>query len=160
MDLDVKQVVSQIIAFLLMLWILKRFAWKPLLGILAEREKLVVDQLQSIEDGKKEIKGLKAEYENKLKEVDNEAKARYQRILKEGNAAVHEIQEKAKKQSHEMLLDAQREIQREVQQAKHQLKNEVVNLTMAATTKILKDHVDDEQQRKLVNDVITKAEIK
>jgi F-type H+-transporting ATPase subunit b len=159
MELDIKQIISQIIAFLLILWVLKRFAWRPLLNIMAEREKLIVDQFESIEEAKKEVNDLRANYERMVKEIDNEAKVRFQRILKEGNAAAQEIQQSARKQSQEMLAQAQREIQREVVQAKQQLKNEVVNLTMAATGKILKDHVDEEQQRKLVTDFISKVEI-
>lgn len=160
MDLDAKQVISQIIAFLLMLWILKKLAWKPLLSILEQREKEIKDKLDSIDDDKREINELKGRYEQMLKDIDVEAKARFQRAANEGRHLAQEIQQKARQQSQELLTQAQREIQREVAHAKVQLKNDVVNLALAASNKVLKSEVDNEKNKALVNDFLSGAELK
>jgi len=160
MDLDTKQIISQIIAFLIMLWILKRFAWKPLLQIMDERRLHIKAEFENIEHQKLDIKKLKAEYENTLKGIDAEARVRLQESVNEGRKIADEIQQSARVQSQEIIKKAQDEIKEEVSKAKIQLKDQVVDLAMQATGKIIKKSMDANQQKELVSEFIKEAEFK
>src|SRR4051794_40652995 len=113
MDLDTKQIISQIIAFLIMLWILKRFAWKPLLQIMEERRQHIKAEFEAIDQQKLDIKKLQAEYAATLKGIDAEARARLQEGVNEGRKIAQEIQQSARLQSQEIIKKAHDEINEE-----------------------------------------------
>jgi F-type H+-transporting ATPase subunit b len=160
MDLDTKQIISQIIAFLIMLWILKRFAWKPLLQILEERRQHIKSEFEAIDQQKQDIRSLQADYEANLKEIDAQARARLQEGVNEGRKISEDIQQSARKQSQEMIKKAQDEINQEVAIAKTQLKDQVVELAMQATGKIIQKSMDPAKQKELVNEFLKEAEFK
>ncbi|MGZ3633771.1 MAG: F0F1 ATP synthase subunit B family protein, partial [Parachlamydiaceae bacterium] len=62
MKIQIGQVISQIIAFLLMLWILSRYAWKPILNTMEERRHKIQSDSDAIEDQRKQAEALLAEY--------------------------------------------------------------------------------------------------
>ncbi len=160
MDLEYKQIISQIIAFLIMLWILKRFAWKPLLQIMEERRQHIKAEFEAIDNQKLDIKKLQADYEATLKGIDAEARTRLQEGVNEGRKIAQEIQQAARVQSQEIIKKANDEIKQEVSKAKIQLKNQVVDLTMQATGKIIQKSMDQNNQKELVTEFLKDAEFK
>lgn len=159
MHLEIGQIVSQIIAFLIMLWILKRYAWKPLLGILEERRDKIKTDFQTIENQKKANDNLLDEYRSKLKEIDNQARTKMQEGIDEGRKKAVEIQNQAHDEAKAIISKAKADLQKEIVKARQQLKNDIVNLTMKATTKIIGDKLDTAKENQLVADVIDKTEV-
>lgn len=160
MDLDTKQIISQIVAFLITLWILKRFAWRPLLHILEERRRHIKAEFSAIKHEKVEIDKLKTDYKSKLKNIDAEARNQLQQAVNEGRKISQEIQQTARQQSQEIISKAKDEIKEEIDKAKLQLKNDVVNLAMQATDKIIRGGLDAGKQRALVEEFIKESDFK
>jgi F-type H+-transporting ATPase subunit b len=160
MDLQTKQIISQIIAFLITLWILKRFAWKPILHVLEERRQHIKAEFTGIQQQKADIEQLKADYASKLKGIDAEARNQLQKAVNEGRKISQDIQQTARQQSQEIINKAKDEIKEEVAKAKIQLKNDVVNLTMQATDKILRSSIDPGKQKALVQEFIKESDFK
>ncbi len=160
MDIDTKQIISQIIAFLIMLWILKRFAWKPLLQIMEERRHHIRSEFDAIDQQKLDIKKLQADYEKTLKGIDAEARKRLQEGVDEGRKIAQDIQQSARVQSQDIIKKAHDEINEEVAKAKLQLKNQVVDLAMQASGKIMQNSMDAGKQRQLVTEFLKEAEFK
>lgn len=160
MDLEIGQIVSQIFAFLIMLWVLKRFAWKPLLGLLEERKKKIQSEFDYIDDQKNDIKKLIEEYQAKLVNIDAQAKVVMQKAIGEGRQIAVEIQKEAQNNSEALITKAQEEIQNEIAKAKVQLKNDLVNMIIVSTQKIIQSDLDADKQKKLITAFIDEADFK
>lgn len=159
MELEWAQVLTQIVAFLLFLWILRRWAWGPLQKLLDERQARIAKEFEKIAEQKKEAAKALLEYQQKLKQLEKEAKAKVNEGVKEGERAARKIREEADKKAEERLQRAQREIEGEKLQAKDDLKKEMVALSFQLAEKILEQKTTPEQQQKWLNEFVQKAEI-
>ena len=160
MNLEIGQILTQIIAFIIVVWILKKFAWKPLLLVMEERRKKIKAEFEGIEEQKKKIQALTEEYQERLKGIEAEARIKIQEAVKEGRKISQEIQAEARNQAKEILSKAHSEVEREIAKAKLQLKNDLVNMTISATQKIIQERLDQEKHRKLIADFVDQAEFK
>lgn len=160
MDLDFRQILSQIVAFLAMLWVLKKFGWKPLLNMLDERKKTIQAEFDAIDEKKIEVKSLTEDYENKMKSIDAEARMKIQEGIQEGRKIAEEIKEETQSQAKAIISKAKDEIGREMAKAEAQLKIDLVNLSVALAEKILKEKLDLTAQEKLITDFVEKTELK
>lgn len=160
MDLEIGQVVSQIIAFLIMVWVMKKFAWKPLLGILEERKKKIQSEFDYIAEQKNEIKKMLDDYHEKLDEIDKQANVALQKAVEEGHKAAVAIQKEAHQKSEALFAKTQEEIHNEVAKAKVKLKHDLVEIIIATTQKVVQMELDPKKQQQLVSRFIDEVEFK
>lgn len=144
-----------VISFGLIMLILKKFAWKPILNMLHEREASIQSALDSAEKAKEEMKALQSSNEKILADARNERDL----LLKDAR----EIREKmisdakgiATKEGERMLTIARENIQNEKMAAITELKNQVASLSIEIAEKILKSELSsDEKQKSLVNTLL------
>ena len=154
MGLEIGQIVTQIIGFLIAVFLLKKFAWKPLLSILEQRRSKIKSEFDNIDKEKQKVADLLSDYQTKLKEIDSLARVKIQEAAREGQKLANEIKENARKESKEILTKAREEIQRDVDKAKVQLKNDLVNMTMRVAEKLIRERLDEEKDRKLIAEFI------
>ena len=159
MNLEISQILSQIIAFLITVWVLKRFAWKPLLGIMEERRKKIKSEFDLIENQKEEVLKQSQEYDEKNAHIEARARTRIQEAVQEGLKISQEIQNEAHKQARNILNKAQEEVEREIDKARAQLKNNLVNIAMAATQKIIREKLDTEKDKELIAEFVNDVEL-
>lgn len=157
MNIQVGQVFTQILAFLVMYWVMKRYAWKPILKVLDDRKNKIQSDFDSIDEQKGKIDALLQEYKRKLKEIDVESHKKLQEAIEEGRKAQNKIQGEAHAQAKQILFKAEEDIKREMDLAKDALKKDVVNMAMLATEKILEHHLTPEYKEKIVNDFVEKS---
>ena len=150
MGLEIGQIVTHIIGFLIAVLLLKKFAWKPLLSILEERRSKIKSEFDNIDKEKKKVEDLVADYQTKLKEIDSLARVKIQEAAREGQKVGNEIKENARKDSKDILTRAREEIDRDVDKAKVQLKNDLVNMAMRAAEKLIRERLDEEKDRQLI----------
>lgn len=160
LDLNVSQIIIQIIGFLVMLWILKKFGWKPLLDLLEVRREKIKSEFDSIDAKKADVDQLISKYEQKLKEIEADSRNKIQEAVEEGHKIGLEIQKDAQNQAKETLNKVKSEIEGEIAKAKNQLKNDMVDLVMTITNKILKEDLDPANQKKLIAQFIEEANLK
>lgn len=160
LNLDVSQIIIQIIAFLVMLWVMKRYGWQPLLDVLDARRKKIQAEFDSIAAQQEEAKKLTALYEEKLREINADARKKIQEAVAEGHKISVEIQEDAQTSAKEIVQKAKLEIAGEIVKAKNQLKNDMVNLVVKTTEMILQNKLDDTSQKKLIADFVEEAHLK
>ena len=143
-----------LIIFLLLLVILAKVAWKPLLASLKARENAIADSLTRAEQARADAERLIAE--NKLERA--KAEEEVQKSLKEGRMYAEQMRrdlvEKAKEEAQRMLVQARAEIERDTQRALRQLRTEVSDLAIMATSKLLDENMDQERHRKVVDKMI------
>lgn len=154
MELDYGQIITQILGFILVLWIMKRFAWKPLLGILQERSDRVQSELDEAEKQRVDMERLRQQYEEKLKDVDAEARAKLQEAVRNAQRIASEIKEDARGDVKDMLGRARDEIERDRAEALVQLRNEVVEIAIKASGKVLRESLDTAKHRRIVAEFI------
>jgi F-type H+-transporting ATPase subunit b len=154
LDINPGLIVWTIVTFILLLIVLRKFAWSWIVGTLTNREESIRLALKSAEDAKLEAERISQENKKQLEKIEVESR----RILNEGRALGEklktEIVEKASQQSRNMVEQARQEIERDKDAAIIQLRGEVANLALTAAGKILNETLDADKHRKLVDDVL------
>ncbi len=132
----------QIFLFLLLLFLLKKYAWKPILNAVKDREEGIQNALKSAENARKEMQNLTADNERILKEARNDR----EELLKEARTMRTEMIEEAKGQAQleadKLIAKAKEEIENEKQTAITDLKNQVADLSIGIAEKLVKDQLD------------------
>lgn len=154
LDLNVSQIIIQIIAFLLMFWVMKKYGWKPLLGALDARRQKIQAEFDDVQAEKEKAQHLTASYEDKLREISADARKKIQEAIAEGHRISVGIQDEAQKNAKEIVQKARLEIAEELTKAKNQLKDDVVNLVVNTTEKILQENLNDSSQKTLISNFV------
>ena len=160
LNLDVSQIIIQIIAFLVMLWVMKRYGWQPLLDTLKARRDTIQAEFESITTQREQVQQLTILYEEKLKGIDMDARKKIQEAVEMGRKISAQIQLDAQASAKEILAKAKSEMESEVDKAKIQLKNDIVNLVVNTTEKILQEKLDGSIQKKLIESFVEEARLK
>ncbi len=160
MKLEINQILLQMVAFLLMLWILKKFGWKPLLDLLKERRQKIQAEFDSIDEQKKQVSMLADEYHEKLKGIDAEARRKIQESVLEGRKIAMDIERETEANAREILEKTREEVKREIFNAKTQLKKDMVTIAITAAEKILQEKIDGSKHSKLISEFVEEAELK
>ncbi|SYZ72377.1 ATP synthase subunit b [Candidatus Zixiibacteriota bacterium] len=158
MNIEISQVITQIIGFLITVWLLKRFAWKPLLSMMDERRQKIVDEFQNIDEEKARAAALKAEYEDKLKNIEGERRQKIAEAVTEADKVASEIKAHAQEEAHGIVTRTAEQVERDIAKAKVQLKEEMIGITLAAAEKVLQEKLDEKKERQLIDKFIADLE--
>lgn len=158
MDLQWQQLLTHLIGFLITVWLLKKYAWGPLLAIMEERRNKIISEFDSIEAEKEKVAEMAAAYETKLKDIDADRRARLVEAVNEGKKIAAEIKAEAHEEVKQAGVKAAEELEREVAKAKVQLKNDMVNMTISAAEKIINEKLDDAKHRELIGGFLNNVE--
>ncbi|MFH0771126.1 MAG: F0F1 ATP synthase subunit B [Candidatus Omnitrophota bacterium] len=145
------EVIAQIIGFLLLLFILRAFAWKKMLKLIDDRRERIASEFKKIEASQKEITKLQLRYEQKLSEIEETSRVKIQEAMAQGKQFSEEIREKAQQETRLMFEKSRENIASELSKAKEELKQTVIDLTIGATEKIMKERFAKEEDRKMIS---------
>jgi F-type H+-transporting ATPase subunit b len=151
---ELSQLLTHIVGFLIALWILKRYAWGPLLGMLDERRDKIQEDLRAAERTREDAKKDQEDLRVQLKEIDATARAKTLEAINEAREIAADIKEDARKEGKALVERARQEIEREKAKAKVELRDAVVSLALTGAEKLLSERMDDKRNRKLVLDFI------
>jgi F-type H+-transporting ATPase subunit b len=149
-----REVATHVVAFTGAVLLLRRFAWKPLLGVLEDRRERIVSEFEGIERGKGANEKLRIQYEQQLRTIDAQARSRLQEAVSEGQKVAAEIKEQARSESRDLMQRAQEEIEREKDKAEVALKEDMVGMAMVAAEKVIRQKLDPATHKKLISDAI------
>ncbi len=150
----------QLIGFLVLLFLLSKYAWKPILASLEERENSITEALEAAEVAKQEMKKLQAENEKILAEARLERDKMLKEALSTATMIKDEAREEASKIGQKMIDDARAVIINEKQAAMTELKNQVATLSLQVAEKLLrKDLSASTEQKGLVDRYIKDLQI-
>ena len=159
-NIHLKEVLVQLVAFLIVFFTLKKFAWKPLLGIIKSRQERFESEWGRIEKTKQEVAALEKDYRAHLQKIEEEARAKMQESIQEGRRLAREIQEKARLESQASFEKAKANIDLEVQKARLTLRQEIADLSIRVAEKILTEKMDGSQQEKKALEILGELEKK
>jgi|TARA_B100001559_G_C16305799_1_gene531842 F-type H+-transporting ATPase subunit b len=151
----------QTIIFILLIFLLKKYAWKPILDAVNEREEGIKNALLSAEKAKEEMASLQSDNEATLKK----ARAERDSLLKEAREIKQQLIDDAKNEAQseakKIISQAQETIQNEKKAAISDLKNQVASLSIDIAEKVLKEKLsDDKTQMNLVKDLVKDVTLK
>ena len=156
-QLDPGLFIWTIITFLVLFFVLAKFAWKPLLKMLQDREDMIRSSLDDAEKAKVELERLSEESEAIMAKARSEA----QSILAEGKTAAEKVKDeiiaKSKEQANKIREDAGNQIQVEKEKAIAEIKGEVVNLTLSVAEKLIQKNLSDADNKSLIEASLKKV---
>lgn len=150
-------VLATLIIFLILMALLKKFAWGPLMGIMQKREELIASEIEAAETARKEAAKALEEQKALLKEARTEAQKIIESAKKQAEAQSAEIVEAARQEANRLKESAVREIENEKEKAIASLREEVVSLSILAASKVLEKEISEEDNSALIKETIAKA---
>ena len=141
-----------IIVFLVLAFLLFKFAWKPLLAMLEKRESGIRQSLLDAEKAREELANVKTDTEKILAEARMESQEILAASKKNAEKMKEEIVEKAQTKSDTLIEDARKQIQIEKDRAIADVKSEVVNLSFEVAEKLIKKNLTKDDNLKLVEE--------
>lgn len=143
------------ITFLILLFILRKFAWKPILGAVSDREDSIKNALLEADKARQEMENLKADNQKILKEARTERDAMLKEAREIKDKMINEAKDEAKDQADKIIAQAKVSIQNEKQAAMTDLKNQIGELSINIAEKIVKQKFSSEdKQLKLIDDLL------
>jgi len=151
----------QLLLFIILLLVLRKYAWKPILNALNDREEGIKNALDEADKARQEMQNINADNERIL----NEARAERDAMLKEArdmkNNLIEEAKDEAKAQANKLVEQAKTTIQNEKLAAITDIKNQVADLSINIAEKVVKDELSNkDKQLKLVEQLLGEIKLK
>ena len=148
------------VSFLVLLFILGKFAWKPILNSVNEREQGIKEALSEADKARQEMQDLKSDNEKIL----NEARAERDAMLKDArdikNSMIEEAKDEAKSQANKLIEQAKTAIQNEKLAAITDIKNQVADLSINIAEKVVNEELSNkDKQLKLVEQLLGEVKL-
>ncbi|MEW4309105.1 F0F1 ATP synthase subunit B [Rossellomorea marisflavi] len=150
-------IIVQLVLFLVLLWLLKKFAWGPLMGIMQERENHIAGEIDAAEKSRTEASKYLEEQRELLKEARQEALTLIESAKKQGDEQRSQIILEARQESERLKESAKREIETQKDQAMAALREQVASLSVMIASKVIEKELSVEDQEQLINDYIKEA---
>ncbi len=157
---DFGLVIWMTLTFLTVLFLLSKFAWKPILKMISEREKTIEDALLSAEKAKLEMARMTASNEALLREAQAERDAMLKLARETKDQIIHEARTRATVEGERLISIAREAINNEKLAAVTELKNQVAQLSLQVAEKLVKHELSsDEKQKALANTLISELKL-
>ena len=143
-----------VVTFLLLLFVLKKVAWIPIIEALENREAEIKQALNSAEKARENAEKASKDYDNLVKKARAEAQEIIMESKVTGERVRSEIKEIAEKEANEILEKAQNQIIAEREKAINEIKAVVVDFSIQAASKVIEKNLDSADNKRIINDTI------
>jgi F-type H+-transporting ATPase subunit b len=147
-----------LLTFILLVALLGRFAWKPLLGALEQRENSIRESIDQARQDREQAEELLSQHKQLLDQARRERAEAVSEGRRDAEGLKAEILEEAKKQRETLLAQTDAQVQAGMRQARSELRKVAADLAIQAAEKLLVKNLDDPTQRKLVEDYLADLE--
>ncbi|AOM81579.1 F0F1 ATP synthase subunit B [Salisediminibacterium beveridgei] len=154
MEIEWLNAAYQILAFLFLMWLLKRYAFGPIMDMMEKREKHVADQIKSAEKNRDEAEQYLKEQREAIQTARQEAKEIVENAKKMSDQQAKDIVENARNESDRLKENAKAEINTEKEQAINALREQVSTLSVLVASKVIEKELDEKEQEKLIQDTL------
>jgi F-type H+-transporting ATPase subunit b len=150
-------ILFQLVMFLILLALLKKVAWKPLIGVMKQREEHIAGEINAAEESRIEAKKLLEEQRNLLKEARTDAQGLIEAARKQGDVQRDEIIEIARAEAERLKEAAKVEIDQQKEKAVAAIREQVASLSVLIASKVIEKELSVQDQDKLINEYIKEA---
>lgn len=151
---DTGTIIWTVITFLILLALLAKFAWRPLLQILEERERTIRDSLEGAERARVEAHESLRQNQELVAGARRETAAIIEQGKREAESLRGEILAQARREAQDLVEQGKRQVQFEQKQAMEQLRRQVADLAIQAAERLIARSLDEDKQRELVDDYV------
>ena len=151
---DVGLMIWTFLAFLVALFVLRKYAWPALTEALETRQGMIEESIAAAERARSESAALLEEYRARLREARAQAEEILVRARKAGEVVERESVEEARAKREELLEQTRRDIDAETRRAIQEIRNEIADLTVLATEKVTRKSLTAEDQQRLVEEAL------
>jgi F-type H+-transporting ATPase subunit b len=155
---DVGLMIWTLVVFGVTLFVLAKYVFPRITEALDKRQKAIEDSIDTAERTRTEADALLAEYRERLAEARGQADDIVARARKTGEAHENEVLAEAKAKREEMMEQTRRDIEAETRRAIQEIRKEVADLTVAATEKVTRKSLTDEDQKRLVEEALAELD--
>ena len=155
---NVGLMVWTLLLFGISMYVLAKLAFPRISEALDKRQHAIEDSIDAAERTRKEADQLLAEYRERLKEARQQADEIVARARNAAEAQEREAQEEAKAKREQMMEQTRRDIEAETRRAISEIRHEVADLTVMATEKVTRKVLNDDDQRRLVEDALSELD--
>ncbi|MBX3112101.1 MAG: F0F1 ATP synthase subunit B [Fimbriimonadaceae bacterium] len=159
-DLNVPVIIGTIGLIFLLWGVIQQFYTTPLWHIINERNSAIEGTFADVENLRDEMSRTKADYEARLHKTEADAREQIQAQIKEAQELKKQLMADAQAKADALRKEAETEIENQRRQALAELRVHVATLSLQATEKILQENVDNDRNRKLIDDFLTTVEAK
>ena len=145
------EILTQLLGFLIVFWVLKTFAFKSILAVVDARRKKIEDEFNGLEHKKRSLEDLEKEYRLKLEKIEDEARLLIQEAANVGLALARDIQDKARQDAQKILDRSHAEISQDIAKARLTMRGELVELSALISEKIISEKLDAKEHERLVD---------
>jgi F-type H+-transporting ATPase subunit b len=157
-QLDPGLYIWTIVVFLVLLGLLAKFAWRPLLQALDERQDSIRRSLDDAAKAKQELERLQTESQRILAEARSEAESIVARTRDDANRLRDEMRQKAQAEAANIVKNAEKQIELETNRALQQIRHEAVDLSVAIASKLLQRNVSRQDNERLIEETFKQLE--
>ena len=151
LDVNPGLMIWTVVTFVILLLILKKVAWKPILEALDKRETEIKNSLEQAENAKDEARKILEENQANLAKAEEESKKIIERSRAYAESLKEQLMKESKEQAKRLIDDAGEEIQRKKDAAFDELKEQIAELAVNAAERIMKESIDANKNKELVN---------
>ncbi|WP_029053446.1 MULTISPECIES: F0F1 ATP synthase subunit B [Sporosarcina] len=155
--LNLGDIIVTVVFFTILMVLLKKFAWGPLMGVMDQRAKLIATEIEQAEASRQESAKLLEEQRALLKEARESAQSIVENAKKQGDTQREELIMAARAEANRMKESATLEIATEKEKAVAAVREEFVSLSILAASKVLGKEISEEDNRALIEETIVKA---
>ena len=148
--------VTQMLVFAIVIWIVMKFIWPIILGAMDEREKKIASGLAAAEQGQKDLSEAKSRAEDVVKEARTRALAIESQARTQANLIIEEARKAASLEGEKALASAKSQIELESNRARDALRGQVVSLAVAGAKRVLEKEIDQKAHGELLDQIAAK----
>lgn len=145
---------AQVVNFLILLYILKRFLYTPILKVLQERRQKIAESLKNAEEIQKQLAETEKAREKKLKDATNEARQLLEEATKSANEIIQESHLKASADLDDILRKGRESIQLEREKMQNEIREELADLVAVAMEKVANKVLTEKDKKELVEKTV------
>ncbi len=157
MEINPAMLLWSLINFVVLFLLLRKFLWRPILGILEDREREVTENLSRAENAREEAVRMKEEFERRLAEAQRRADEIISKATRKAEEMHNDLTEKAQAEAAAILERAQASIQREKEEAMAELRDQVADLAIEVAGKVLGRSLDDQDHNRLAREFVAQV---
>lgn len=155
---DVGVLVLTVCNFLLLVYLLKKFAWRPVINALEKRENQIAQDKQTAAHARQSAENLKKELDERLAQISNEAAQKMAQAVKAGELQKEQLLAQAQEQAARLLSQAKTQIEAEKNKALADVRGEIVNLSILAASRVIERQVKEDGADEIVAQVLKEVQ--
>jgi len=160
LGLEPRLLLTQIVGFLIVLWLLKRFAWDKLLAFVEKRRETIAAEFEEIEQKRGEAESLRAKLAEEIDGIEHTRRARIQEAVHEANEIAAQVKEEARKEAVALRVKANRDVELELDKANATLRDRMTTAVITVAEKVIREELDDARHRKLIEEFLSEVNLR